>query len=71
MLKVKVDTITVDRGRLVIGMTVEGPDKAWVRFAVAHVPLSALDYSLFQRLGEEWDREYDDFANQPTLPYSG
>lgn len=67
MLTVRVDTVTVHNGRLVFGCVVEGPKRAWIRFAVAEVPLSSLDYSLFQQIGEEWDREHFETEDDPSL----
>lgn len=67
MLEVKIDTLTVDKGSLWIGLTVEGPKKSWIRFAQAEVPLAQLDWALICAISEAWDRESVTTETGPTL----
>jgi hypothetical protein len=45
-VKIRVDEITHDRGRLVLGCVVEGPAGAWIRFSLAQKSLDERDYAV-------------------------
>jgi hypothetical protein len=45
-VKIRVDEIAHDKGRLVLGCVVEGPAGAWVRFSLAQKTLDERDYAV-------------------------
>lgn len=55
-MKLTVDQVTVSSGSLFCGVQIEGPEKAWLRFAMLEVPMSLISYAILQQFSEEWHK---------------
>ena len=71
MLEIRVDSLTVHKGQILLGCVITGPEGAWVRFAQCKVPVSLLEYGTICDLMDAWDVEPENDPLQPTLPYTG
>ena len=53
-MKITVDSAAVSSGSLHLGCVVTGPEKSWVRFVKAEIPLRLLPLELATLLVQEW-----------------
>lgn len=67
-MKITATQVLPTRSGLVVALSVQGPKKAWIRFATVEVPWSMITPEVVSSVYRSWDRERADDGEDQPLP---
>jgi len=67
-MKLRLEQVTASPTSLVLGVVIEGPKEAWIRFAVLSVPYERVPYAAIERMMRQRFHDLGDDVEEADEP---